>query len=71
MWINIDWFLMKGLEAYGYEEHAERLRRTIIELCRREGFHEYFDPTSGKGLGSILFSWSAALLLDVLIDDGR
>jgi neutral trehalase len=71
VWININWFLMKGLEAYGYEEHAEHLRRTIIELCWKEGFHEYFDPTSGEGLGSILFSWSAALLLDVLIDDGR
>jgi hypothetical protein len=71
VWININWFLMHGLKAYGYEEHAERLRRTIIELCRREGFHEYFDPTSGEGLGSILFSWSAALLLDVLMDDGR
>lgn len=71
VWINIDWFLMHGLEAYGYEEHAERLRRTIIDLCRKEGFHEYFDPTSGEGLGSILFSWSAALLLDVLMEDGR
>lgn len=71
VWINIDWFLMRGLEAYGYEEHAERLRRTIIELCRREGFYEYFSPTSGEGFGSILFSWSAALLLDVLMDEGR
>jgi mannosylglycerate hydrolase len=71
VWINIDWFLMHGLEAYGYEEHAERLRRTIIDLCRKEGFHEYFDPTSGEGLGSILFSWTAALLLDVVLEDGR
>jgi mannosylglycerate hydrolase len=71
VWININWFLMHGLEAYGYEEPAERLRRTIVDLCQREGFHEYFDPTSGQGLGSILFSWSAALLLDVLADDGR
>jgi hypothetical protein len=71
VWINIDWFLMHGLEAYGYEEPAARLRRTITELCRREGFHEYFDPTTGGGLGSILFSWSAALLLDVLMYDGR
>jgi hypothetical protein len=71
VWINIDWFLMRGLEAYGYEEHAEHLRRTIIELCRREGFYEYFSPTSGEGFGSILFSWSAALLLDVLLDEGR
>ena len=70
VWINIDWFLMHGLEAYGYEEQAERLRQTITDLCRKEGFHEYFDPTSGEGLGSILFSWSAALLLDVLMEDG-
>jgi mannosylglycerate hydrolase len=62
---------MHGLASYGYENHAERLRRTIVDLCRKEGFHEYFDPTSGEGLGSILFSWSAALLLDVLIGDGR
>jgi Trehalase len=68
VWINIDWFLMHGLEAYGYGEHAERLRQTIIGVCRDEGFYEYFDPTSGEGLGSILFSWSAALLLDVLLE---
>ena len=71
VWINIDWFLMHGLEAYGYKEPAERLRRTIVDLCEREGFHEYFDPTSGEGLGSILFSWSAALLLDVLAEDDK
>jgi Trehalase len=66
VWININWFLMHGLEAYGYQDHAARLRKTITELCKNEGFHEYFDPTTGGGLGSILFSWSAALLLDVL-----
>jgi hypothetical protein len=71
VWVNINWFLMRGLTDYGYDEHAERLRRTIVGLCRDEGFHEYFDPTSGEGLGSILFSWSAALLLDVLMEDGR
>jgi len=66
VWINIDWFLMHGLEAYGYKDHAQRLRKTIIELCRNKGFHEYFEPFTGDGLGSNLFSWSAALLLDVL-----
>jgi hypothetical protein len=70
VWINIDWFLMRGLEDYGYEDHAARMRRTIVELCRDEGFYEYFDPASGQGLGSVLFSWSAALLLDVLLDNG-
>jgi len=71
VWINIDWFLMHGLEAYGYQDYAKRLRKTIIELCKNEDFHEYFDPFTGKGLGSILFSWSAALLLDVIMEDGE
>jgi hypothetical protein len=68
VWLNINWVLMHGLEDYGYREHADRLRRSIIELCREEGFHEYFDPITGQGHGSDLFSWSAALLIDVLAD---
>ncbi len=70
VWLNINWFLMRGLESYGYHEQAERLRGSIVQLCREEGFHEYFDPTTGQGHGSDLFSWSAALLIDVLADEG-
>ena len=69
VWINIDWFLMKGLERYGYEEHAAILRKAIITLCGDEGFYEYFDPLTGMGHGSDLFSWSAALFLDVTLDE--
>lgn len=66
VWVNINWFLMHGLAAYGYDGYADRLRDAIITLCRDAGFNEYFDPTTGEGRGSFLFSWSAALLLDVL-----
>ena len=69
VWINIDWFLMHGLAAYGYDEQAKGIRETIIELCRKEGFREYFDPFDGSGLGSNFFSWSAALLIDVVMDE--
>ena len=71
VWINIDWFLMQGLRRYGYEDLAERLRRTIMDLCRDQGFHEYFDPMDGSGHGSDLFSWSAALFIDVLMEEER
>jgi hypothetical protein len=71
VWINIDWLLMRGLERYGYEEQAKRLRETIVGLCRDEGFYEYFDPLTGMGHGSDFFSWSAALLLDVLLESGK
>jgi hypothetical protein len=69
VWINIDWFLMHGLKSYGYENHAKRIRETIIDLCWNEGFREYFNPFDGSGLGSIFFSWSAALVLDILLGE--
>lgn len=71
VWININWFLMRGLERYGYREHSSRLRTTIRELCERSGFYEYFDPATGQGHGSVLFSWSAALLIDTLLSPRR
>jgi hypothetical protein len=68
VWVNIDWFLMRGLERYGHEKEAARLRETIVKLCSDEGFYEYFDPLSGMGHGSDFFSWTAALVIDVLLD---
>lgn len=70
VWINIDWLLMRGLERYGYAEEANALRDMIVWLCREEGFYEYFDPITGMGHGSDLFSWTAALLLDVVLESG-
>jgi len=68
VWINVDWMLMRGLERYGFDEQVGHLRRTITELVENEGFHEYFDPASGKGHGSGFFSWTAALFLDVALN---
>jgi glycogen debranching enzyme len=66
VWINTNWLLMHGLRRYGYEEQAERLRSTIVGLVETSSFHEYFHPVTGRGHGSDFFSWTAALLLDVL-----
>lgn len=68
VWINIDWLLMRGLERYGFNKQAQHLRHTIVDLVRNTGFHEYFHPIDGTGHGSDLFSWTAALFLDVLMD---
>jgi hypothetical protein len=57
------------LDRYGYEEPAGRLRKTIVSLCSNKGFFEYFDPLTGSGHGSDLFSWTAALFLDVVRGD--
>ncbi len=69
IWINVNWLLFHGLRRYGYHDYARRVRQSIIELPKSYGFYEYFDPEAGKGHGSDHFSWTAALVLDVLLED--
>ncbi|WP_211363380.1 MGH1-like glycoside hydrolase domain-containing protein [Saccharothrix saharensis] len=65
-WVNTTWLLWRALLAHGETEHAERLAADVVCLVADAGFREYFHPVTGEGLGSDHFSWTAALLLDVL-----
>ncbi len=66
VWINVNWFLVRGLERSGLREEAEELRRLTLRLVKSSGFAEYYHPSTGAPLGSGDFSWSAALTLDLL-----
>jgi glycogen debranching enzyme len=66
VWVNVNWFLVRGLERAGLEGEAKELRRLTLELVERFGFSEYYQPSTGRPLGSDAFSWSAALTLDLL-----
>ncbi len=65
VWIIINTLLADGLYHYGYHALAKRvsldgLKLVYQSLSDREGFYEYFDPLTGRGLGSPLQSWTAA-----------
>lgn len=66
IWINLNWMLCLGLSRYGFDDYAGRIMKSIVWLPMNSGFREYFDPETGKGYGTDRFSWTAALLLDVL-----
>lgn len=69
IWINVNWVLYRGLRRYGYEPRAERLKEAIVEIPRRSGFFEHYDPHTGRGHGAERFAWTAALVLDLLFED--
>jgi neutral trehalase len=69
VWINVNWVLYKGLRRYGYDFYADRVKQAIIELPRLGGFYEHFNPDNGQGGGAEKFSWTAALLLDILLEE--
>jgi hypothetical protein len=72
VWINMNWMLYYGFKNYGFTEIANRLKNDSIELVEKNGFYEYFDPRKemnidGKGgYGGNNFSWTAALIIDLL-----
>jgi hypothetical protein len=65
-WVNTNWLIIDGLKRYGFDDHAETLTESTIELVKNNGFHEYFDPISGFGYGVKFFSWTAALTIDLV-----
>jgi glycogen debranching enzyme len=66
VWLNMNWLLWLGLLRHGGDSLASVLRTRMLELVGHSGCYEYFDPTSGTGIGSPTFSWTAALTLDLL-----
>lgn len=65
-WVNTTWAIVEGLREYEYVELAEELRQRVLELVEHAGFSEYFSPLTGEGYGTDDFSWTAALVVDLL-----
>ncbi|BBM88225.1 MGH1-like glycoside hydrolase domain-containing protein [Candidatus Uabimicrobium amorphum] len=68
MWININWTIYCGLKKHGLTKWSTKIREQILKIVDEQGFYEYFHPISGEGLGADNFSWTAALVLDLLND---
>jgi hypothetical protein len=70
VWPILNWTLYRGLVRYGFMPLARRLRTTVIDLSRRGGFWEHYSPADGGGHGGEQFAWTAALVLDLLGEEG-
>ena len=71
VWIIMNWFIIEGLRRYGYKDLAGIIRQDTLDLIALSGFREYYDTRDGSGCGSIDFSWSAALLLELVNEKGE
>jgi hypothetical protein len=65
-WVNMNWMIVQGLLACAEPRMADELRRHTLDLVERTGFYEYFSPVTGQGFGAKEFSWTAALVVDLL-----
>jgi hypothetical protein len=63
IWQHINMLISEGLATRGRAEIADRIAHHSRTLLEATGFHEYYNPLSGSGLGGSEFSWTAATYL--------
>jgi Trehalase len=69
-WVQLNWIAVAGLLRHGLRDQALALREdTLAMVARHRHLHEYYDSQTGAGLGSINQSWTAALYIDLLMDE--
>ena len=61
VWCVVNWMIAEGLGAAGEREAAALVLAETRRLIGEAGFSEYFDSTSGAGIGGGTFSWTAAI----------
>jgi len=63
VWAVMNYMIAEGLSDKGHDELSDRIKQDTLSLIAQSGFHEYFDPLTGDGLGGGQFSWTAAIQL--------
>ena len=67
VWINCNWFLYMGLKNKN-KLFSEKIKKKTIQIIEKKGFYEYCSCKNGKPMGAKNFSWSAALYLDLKLN---
>ena len=70
VWLAVNWLIYGGLRRYGADNIAAELATRTAELVEQNGFHEYFHPDTGTGLGPDKQSWTT-IVLDMIATEGQ
>jgi len=61
---------IRGVERYGFKDKAATLREKTLKLVSRTPIlYEYYDSQIGEGLGSPHYGLTAALFIDLGLDE--
>lgn len=61
-WVNSAWLVSLGLRRLGREAIADEMAAKLAAVVRREGFREYYESRTGRGMGARDFGWSTLLV---------
>lgn len=65
-WLIVNYMVADGLRRDGQTEMAYRISRDSIRLIHESGFAEYYDPITAEPCGGGNFTWTAAMVIEIL-----
>jgi glycogen debranching enzyme len=66
IWLIINYMICDGLMDEDHHELSQKICETSIDLIKKSGFAEYYDPIEGTACGGQSFSWTAAMVLEFI-----
>lgn len=70
VWLNLAYFAAEGLRKYGYSASADRIKEHVLSDAANEkrDIFEYYNARTGEGLGAKSFGWSAAFIIEFILN---
>ncbi len=65
-WLVVNYLIAEGLTRSGQSAMAQRILDDSLRLIEKSGFAEYYDPISGEPCGGGDFTWTAAMVIEIL-----
>jgi glycogen debranching enzyme len=69
VWLVVNYMIADGLAFAGETTTADRITAGSIRLIEEGGFAEYYDPITAEPCGGGSFTWTAAMVIEMLKAD--
>lgn len=66
VWLIVNYMIANGLHVAGQEAIARKIDNDSLRLIENSGFAEYYDPITGEPCGGDQFTWTAAMVIEIL-----
>lgn len=66
VWLIVNYLLADGLRRSGHPDAAAAINADSLGLIRKSGFAEYYDPCDGAACGGRHFTWTAAMVMELM-----
>lgn len=66
VWLVVNYMIADGFAKAGHRQVAKHIDDDSLRLIAESGFAEYYDPITAEPCGGGRFTWTAAMVLEIL-----